>query len=109
MATRKKAEKAGPETRTIEYLAPGVAPSGKREDPSLDPALEEIRDREVESNKVDISGSREEPSIDPELVKARDEEIKRQSGKQAKAEPAAAPSETSEPARKTASSKKSSK
>ena len=78
MAGRQKAPKAEGEVRTITYLAPGQAPEVQRDEPSLDPELAEIRDREAEANSVDISGSREDISIDDELVKARDEQIKRE-------------------------------
>lgn len=99
MATRSKEPKAGPETRTVEYLAPGEAPDVTRDEPSIDAELEEIRDREAEANKVDISGSREEPSIDPALVEARDAEIKRLSGSP---EPAKkAPAKRPAPAKKS--------
>jgi hypothetical protein len=104
MATRKKAPKAEGEVKTVEYLAPGVAPDVTREPVSIDPELEETRDREAEANRVDISGSREDISIDPELVKARDEQIKREGGtptKAATSEPKAEP--------KKAPAKKSSK
>jgi hypothetical protein len=74
---RKKTPKAEGEVKTVEYLAPGVKPDVQREPFTLDPELEEIRERETEANKVDISGSREEPSIAPELVKLRDEEAER--------------------------------
>lgn len=101
MAAREKAPKAAGEVRTFEYLAPGVAPDVEREPFTIDPELEEVRDREAEVNSsVDISAPREEISIDPVLVKARDEQIKREGGK-----PSTPPAD--EP--KKAAAKKSSK
>lgn len=108
MATRKKAEKAPGEVRTIEYLPPGVKPDVQRDDPSLDPALEEIREQEIKANDVDISGSREEPSIAPELVEARDEQIKRETDL-ANGEVAVSDDAEPKPVAKKATAKKSSK
>ena len=105
MATRKKAPKAGPEVKTVEYMAPGVAPEVTRDPVTIDPELEEIRDREAEANKVDISGSREEPSISPELVEARDKQIARESGSPSTA--TSTDSGTKAPAKKAAAKKSS--
>ena len=93
MAAREKAPKAEGEVKTVEFLPPGVAPSVEREPFTIDPELEEAREREAKANEVDISGSRDEVSIDPKLVEARDAQIKREGGKPStpKAEPKKAP------------------
>lgn len=66
------------ETKTVTYLAPGVAPDLTPGTPSLDPELEKIRDREAEKlAEVVIDVSPKEATLDPELAKARDAEIKR--------------------------------
>lgn len=73
-----KAGQAGPETRTVTYLAPGKAPDWKRPDALLDPELEKARDEERKKlDEVKVE-PRPEPTIDDELVKARDAQIKRE-------------------------------
>lgn len=67
------------ETRTVTYLAPGVAPDPYQGEPSIDPELEKIREREAKAlADVKIDTAPQEPTIDPELVKIRDEQIKRE-------------------------------
>jgi len=81
MAERKK---AGPakgevvETREITYLPAGVGVSPERGEPTLDPELSKIRDKEIERNEqVPARAPLGEPTIDPELVKARKAELER--------------------------------
>lgn len=105
MAGRSKPAAAGPEVKTVEYLAPGKVPDLTHEPASIDAELEEIRDREAKANAVDISGSREEPTIDPALVEARDAEIKRLGGAPVKADANTAAAETKAPAKKAAARK----
>lgn len=108
MAAREKAEKAGPETRTVTYLAPGVAPDLTPGTPSLDPELEKIRDREAEKlAEVVIDVSPKEATLDPELVKARDAEIKRD--RERAGLTSSAPTAASEESEKPAPAKKSAK
>lgn len=94
------------ESRTITYLAPGVAPDLTPGTPTLDPELAKIRDAEAEKlAEVKIDRTPMEPTIDPALVKARDEQIKRE---QKAAGMAPAPA-SEEPLKKAAPPKKSSK
>jgi hypothetical protein len=103
MATREKAEKAGPETRTVTYLAPGVAPDLTPGTPSLDPELEKIREREAEKlAEVKIDRTPMEPTIDPELIKARDAQIKRETDRAAGREVGDSASAESAPIKKPA-------
>jgi hypothetical protein len=108
MAAREKADKAGPESRTVTYLAPGVAPDLTPGTPSLDPELEKIRDREAEKlAEVKIDVSPKEATLDPELAKARDAEIKRDRERAGVSSPATASATGSEaPAKKAAPAKK---
>ena len=77
-ASPAKSSKAGPETRTVTYLAPGKAPDWQRPDASLDPELEKAREEERKKlDEVKVE-PRPEPTIDDELVKARDAQIKRE-------------------------------
>lgn len=84
--SRTKVEKAGPETRTVTYLAPGQAPDIKRDDPPLDPVLEAAREEEREKLDAVKVEPRPEPTIDDELVKARDAQIKRETDRAKKSE-----------------------
>jgi hypothetical protein len=94
------------ESRTVKYLAPGVAPDLTPGTPLLDPELEKIRDREAEKlAEVKIDVSPKEPTIDPALVKARDAEIKRDRERAGVSSPAAE-SASEEPAKKSAPAKK---
>lgn len=77
-STRSKAEKAGPETRSVTYLAPGQAPDLTPAAPLLDPALEQVREEERKKLDAVTVEPRPEPTIDDELVKARDAQIKRE-------------------------------
>jgi hypothetical protein len=59
------------------YLPAGAKVNVTRDEPSLDPELEKVREQEAKDlSEVKIDTSRPDPSIDEELVKVRDEEIK---------------------------------
>ena len=73
-----KGTAAEPIVRTVTYLAPGEAPNVQRDEPSLDPDLEKIREDEAKRNAEVRVEPRQEPTIDPELEKARDAQIKRE-------------------------------
>jgi hypothetical protein len=112
MTGREKAAKAGPETRTVTYLAPGVAPDLTPGTPTLDPELEKIRDREIEKlAEVVIDVAPKEATLDPALVEARENEIKRErqrAGLDVKAsEPASETPAKTAPAKKAAAKKSS--
>ena len=103
----KKDERFPVEVRNIAYLPAGKAPEVTRDEPSLDPELAKIREREVKAlAEVKVDTARKEPTIDPELVKARDAEIKRLA-KRAEAESPARTATASEPAKKSAPKKSS--
>ena len=102
-----KDERFPVEVRTVTYLPAGKAPEVTRDEPSLDPELAKIREREVKAlADVKVDTARKEPSIDPELVKARDAEIKRLA-KRAEADAPARTVAASEPAKKSAPKKSS--
>lgn len=102
-------EKAGPEARTVTYLAPGVAPDLTPGTPTLDPELEKIRDREAEKlAEVKIDVSPKDATLDPELAKVRDAEIKRdreRAGLTSSASAAASDEPKAAPAKKSAKKK----
>lgn len=66
------------ETRTITYLPAGQGVTPTRGEPTLDPELAKIRDKEVERNEqVPARAPLGDPTIDEALVKARQAELER--------------------------------
>jgi hypothetical protein len=97
------------ETRTVTYLAPGVAPDLTPGTPSLDPELEKVRDREAKAlADVKVDTAFAEPTLDPALAKARDAEIKRDRDRAGVSSSGTATA-SAEPAKKAAPAKKTAK
>ena len=105
MADAEKKSAPNLERKVVEYVPAGVSITPTRDEPTIDPELEKIRDAEAKANDVEIHPAPAEPTIDPELVKRRDEDIKR-----AQEYAAAADSDAVKaPAKKPSSDSKSSK